>query len=344
MEKIIVRYFVRGIHCAQIITGFHELKRRSGIRVQFEDHTCDDVYPYKTAIVEAVFKNHLIVYDMLDGYNEPKAIQWFYNRCDLYFKRSFSEYENACMGLDTGKIYPLGFNYHVSYLGNPCEGRFVDQMKEAIKLFVGKETNSLFNRRAFEVLPVYRTKEEIKVLFLARLWSNDSSLPPELNEERERINTMRIDIIETLRRELPENFIGGLSNSSIAIKLAPHLCVSDDISSRKNYLNTMHSCDICIGTTGLHKSIGWKTAEYIAASKGLVLEYPYYQVPGHFEENKNYLAFTSADHCLESVLFLMNHPDELYSMRKENHEYYLNYLAPSALALNSIMTVESILS
>lgn len=30
--------------------------------------------------------------------------------------------------------------------------------------------------------------------------------------------------------------------------------------------------DICITTTGLHRSIGWKFAEYIAASKAIVTE------------------------------------------------------------------------
>lgn len=34
----------------------------------------------------------------------------------------------------------------------------------------------------------------------------------------------------------------------------------------------MHDTDICIGSMGLHKSIGWKTGEHIAASKAIINE------------------------------------------------------------------------
>lgn len=85
--------------------------------------------------------------------------------------------------------------------------------------------------------------------------------------------------------------MGGVQKSAYAMQHAKDILLLRTMTERGRYLKTLHQSDICIGTMGLHKSSGWKTAEYVAASKGIVNETLHYEVPGNFLEGKNYLAF-----------------------------------------------------
>ena len=155
-ETLIVRYFSRSIHCSQLFTGIHWLAKRRSVRLHCENHIDDPNYPFKTAIVEVIYRDKVLVYDMLDGYNNLEAIKWFYSHCDFYFKRSYSFNKNRLNGFDEKKIYPWGFNYHVSYLGNPCEGSARSTIKDFAKLCLGKETNSFYSKSVFEECPVFK--------------------------------------------------------------------------------------------------------------------------------------------------------------------------------------------
>ena len=84
--------------------------------------------------------------------------------------------------------------------------------------------------------------------------------------------------------------MGGVQKSAYAMQHAKDILLLRTMTERGRYLKTLHQSDICIGTMGLHKSSGWKTAEYVAASKGIVNETLHYEVPGNFLEGKNYLA------------------------------------------------------
>lgn len=64
----------------------------------------------------------------------------------------------------------------------------------------------------------------------------------------------------------------------------------------------MYSSDICIGSMGLDESIGWKTAEYVAAGKAIIHEKMSYQIPYGFNKDTNYLEFSSADECIEKLI------------------------------------------
>jgi hypothetical protein len=342
-EKIIVKYFTRSIHCAQVITGMAQMNRNGFISLKCENHIDDTDYPYKTAILEATYKGKILVFDMLDGYNDLDAIHWYYSNCDYYFKRSFSAELNNMNGFNENKIFPWGFNYHVTYVGNPCEGPASAIIKELAKLCLNKETNTYFNKKVFEERPLMKEKN-IGILFYSRLWSPSNSLSEELNQEREIINQQRIRLIRILRDMFPDRFKGGLETSELTKKIAPDLCVSKEITSRKKYLELMHKSDICIGTTGLHNSIGWKMGEYVAAAKGIVCEPMHYTVPGPFYKEKNYLEFISIEDCIKAVITLYDNPERLYEMKCNNYDYYLSYLEPSKLIMNCLRIVDRSIS
>ena len=167
---------------------------------------------------------------------------------------------------------------------------------------------------------------------MTRLWSDKQTTSKNIDE----VNSMRIDIVKALQKEYPNNSITGIYDSELARTLCPELILPDKITKRDSYLETMKVSDICIGSTGLHGSIGWKTGEYIAASRAIINEAFCYEVTGDFEIGKNYLAFQSVDECITHVDKLFNNSNMVYEMKQNNRNYYLNYLRPDIQVANSL--------
>lgn len=330
---ITIKYFSRAHHCSQVITGFHMFAENSNdYYLKIEDHREDPNYPYKGPFVEVNLHGKKLIYDMLDGYQCPTEMMWFYQHSDYYFKRSFSSKENVLIGFSNEKTFPYGFNYFVTYLGNPLDGPVA---KDFIKGLLGQNHNTIFTPKAFEEIP--RKTSSPKILFSARLWPNEDNLSEALNEERRIINGMRIRIVKELSSKYPSQFVGGLYDTPLARQLAPEYIIPKEFTIKKNYLKRLHQCDICIGTMGLHKSIGGKTGEYVAAAKAIVQESLHYDVTGDFAEGINYLSFNNAEVCLSAVEKLVNDPELVYRMKLENQKYYINFLRPDKLVENTLV-------
>ena len=131
--------------------------------------------------------------------------------------------------------------------------------------------------------------KRLKILFLTRLWEG---------EQNRAINAMRIAIVRALGERYPRNFTGGVTDTPLARALCPELIVAEKYTDRARYLRLMRRSDICIGSTGLWDSIGWKTGEYVAAARAVVNERFVYEVPGGFREGVNYLGYASAEECV----------------------------------------------
>lgn len=180
----------------------------------------------------------------------------------------------------------------------------------------------------FEEIPSYKVNSgKPMILFSTRLWEG---------EENQGINTMRIGIIRALKGKYGKSFRGGLADSELARQIAPGLIISRLYTNKFSYLRRLHNSDICIASTGLHDSIGWKTAEYIAASKAIISEKLNYEVPGNWLKNKNYIEFDSVESCVMAVDSLVNNPDKIIDMQNANREYYLNYLKPDVLVARTL--------
>lgn len=174
---------------------------------------------------------------------------------------------------------------------------------------------------------------------MTRLWNPEGNIDSRGFDECSMINSMRVDIIRRLSKIFSSSFVGGVSDSAFAREFAPDLILPKNITFKKNYLRLMKNTDICIGSMGLHKSTGWKTAEYVAADRAIVCEKLWYDNPGDFQDGRNYLMYETADECVDKILFLVNNPDEILKMSRANERYYSNYLCPDKLIMNAIMQV-----
>ena len=315
METIYVNYMSQQPHISQILCGFHMLdKEKYHVVLQEKQPTPPNGIKLPAA-VEVIFQGRTLIYDLDDGYQHMDGIRYLLNTCDLYFKRSFSEKKNqAFLNEYKDKMHPLGFNYHVTYKEDPLNKP--PRLRQRIKALLGYKQMSCFTYDLFEYKPDGR-KKPCRILFYTRLWEPSDKFPPLVNKKRETINTMRIEIIRTLREKYGRQFLGGVQKSALAKKICPDLILPYHKTDRSRYLRTLHKSDICIGTMGLHESIGWKTGEYVAAGK-------------------HYLPFASAHACVSAVDRLVNDAALREQMQKNNRDYYEAYLQPRVLVENTL--------
>ena len=340
MEKVKLYMESQVPHACQIITGLLRLKEQ-GWDVELVDQRSSGSVYCGMPLMRAEYRGQRIIYDVGDGYNVPEDMEIGLKDCDFYFKRSFSAKKNQqLLPGYAHKMYPLGFNYHVTHKKNPINEPL---WKHFLKPLMGRAPDRYFVPEVFEGR-AEKTEGAPKILFLTRLWEQEEGLPPEVNEERTRINDMRIRIVKTLRRQYGDAFVGGVNDTALSREIAQDLIMPSEYTERRHYLKLLHSCDICIGSMGLFESIGWKTGEYVAAAKAIVNERFHYTVTGDYREGEHYLPFETAEECLAAVAQLAENPDKLYAMKKANENYYRDYLKPEALVRNSLKLVDRILS
>lgn len=330
-------------HVSQIVTGFLMLQKMKIVDLNINfvpEHAANYPTPH---MIEAVIDNKIkISYDMLDGYNfANQNIDNYLKGIDCYFKRSYNlnyHQDFAC----SARIFPLGFNYHVTTKGNILDyklGKFSMRNAAALlyrNIVFGRRLNA-FHTDHFEDMP--HIDNETLVLFLTRPWDpeEDPNFSAGLKEERHYINNMRVSCIRKLREVFGSRFIGGFSPLPYAIERFPD-CVVDGISTKRyNFLQIVKKASICVATMGLHESNGWRLAEYIAASKAIVSEKLHYSVPGKFNCNENYLEFNNADQCVEQAMKLDGDKQLAYKMKLNNYYYYHNYLRPDRLVFNTLV-------
>ncbi|MGS2779024.1 glycosyltransferase family 1 protein [Robertmurraya sp. GLU-23] len=341
------------LHLYQIIAGYHLLKRKGIIELSIEKAP-DQLLPYNMMEVE-INNQYSVLYDLNDGYDNLLTKKEDYvdfmdrllERYDICFKRSFSSKYNRKLKYGN-KVCPLGLNYMVTIPGNAAhlpqkEDPRTEKIKKLIRMLPFSEYyNGHYKIQAFEDTPNFNA--DPKILFMARLWDINgeysNQLSNEKKEERNYINNVRANCIRLLKREFGSTFFGGVSPSPYANKYYSDIVIEDKkITNRNYYIRKVKDSSICIATMGLHESIGWKFAEYIAASKAIVTEELHYEVPGNLNKNENYLDFSSPEHCLEQVHLLMKNVDLRKKMMINNFNYYHKYVRPDQIVLNSIINV-----
>ncbi len=339
-------------HIQQIYTGFSMLHQRGVIDMTQDvlgkgpfQHLPAAGDPHLHVILNDGLRLH---YDALDSWEVDEG---YLGESDFYFKRSFSSARLENIGEGRRKIHPLGLNYEVypssvdrhalnrSVISSHLRGK-LGTLARSLRLLDGFK----FTPRVhlMEFLPTYDSPT--KVLFMARAYDpyNRPDRPQDKVEERKCINRTRADCIRLLRDGFGGDFHGGFIHTDFAVRHYRELLLSDNgQSEKKNYIELLRAHPICVATTGLHGSIGWKFGEYVAFSKAIVSEKLNYEVPGSLEEGKNYLEFSSPAECVAKVKQLCLDRELRHHLMTNNWIYYQSYLRPEALVLNTLLTALS---
>jgi hypothetical protein len=269
---------------------------------------------------------------------------------DIYFKRSYSaNYIRNFHPEHKDDIYPLGLNYLVRpnrynqltlNRDVSLSGSLKRKIAAAVESFDTKNRFKFYPRiRVLHSLP--KKYSEIKVLFMVTAYNpyDAQDRPKEKIEERIYNNEFRANCIRMLRKELGPRFYGGFIHNNYTTKMY-HDVLLDKAENgiKKNYLNILDNFPICIATTGLHGSIGWKFAEYVSFAKAIISEKLKYEVPGNFTPGKNYLEFSTPEECVEKSITLLTNKKLRKEMMIRNAIYYQYYVRPDMLVFNAIST------
>lgn len=327
-------------HLSMPVTGLMMLEAQKKVRLSFEiDPGNRRRFPY-APLLGVYGGGRRILFDLADGYGSEveRAQPELVRQADFVFRRSFSPAENAKLPPELqSRMHPLGFHFHVSYPGNPIDriSTWGERRGALFQRVFNGAPRSYFTLDKFEQEP--EPHEKPTVLFYTRLWHAPEG--SELYESVTRINESRIRLVSELRKRYGSRFAGGIQFDLREARHCGGLVAGIGETRRTRYLETMRSADICVGSTGLHDSIGWKTAEYVAASKAVVNEKFCFEVPGNFQEGVHYLPFTDVEGCLEQVERLMGDPQRVYEMALANRAYYQAYGRPDRMMANALRQV-----
>ena len=285
---------------------------------------------------------HQVFIDIHDSFeiDEPALA-----RCDVYFKRSLQAAALSATAL--AKVRALGLvNYvhpdgiDLQQLRRLLQYRMTPATRVAALARVAAATAAgMLGRGGRPTLSLIsgaptRTREP-QVLFMAGLW--DPSLVPDAAPEKiaefEAVNEMRAECIRVLRREFGARFHGGVQHSEFARAHFPDVLLGNGAQGGKRaFLERVRRTPICVTTTGLHGSNGWKLVEYVGLSRAIVSEPLRYVVAGDFVAGRHYLAFTTPAECAAQVERLMTRHDEREAMMEANQRYADEWMRPDRLA------------
>ncbi len=337
-------------HISQLCTGFSMLAAQKKIKLTYNlqpyarngNSPLKDNHPYALQGMFVMVNNKTgLFYDTGDG---EEIFDGPLHATDFYFKRSYRK--TAIPDGHHNHVFPLGLNYEIYPGGiNKLEfARFflntqISKSKKQMIKSVLRNMHAMYQPTVSDMHVAPEPAREPKVLFMTRTWDPEA-YPAGATEEIKaywkrvciEVNETRASIIGTLRRQLGDRFYGGFATDKHSVnKYHKFLLPDARMAKKKAYINTLREYPICIASTGLFNSIGWKLAEYVAFSKAIVSEPLYFEVPGDFGKDKNYLEFTNAEQCVEQTLSLLNDQQKRVEIMGNNNRYYNVYLSPDKL-------------
>jgi len=355
-----VLYQSTSLHVRQLYTGLLLLHQQGSIRLsqrvrrtpiryrKSAPHLRDASHAHLDVVLGGRVRLHFDTHDSQDV-----ALAEL-DECDVYFKRSYSpRLVRSLPEPQRKKVFALGLNYLV--------------LPDGIDLFAARRGLSLGRgfreklsacRQALAVRnslghdPRLSSMEhspdfdaEPRVIFMVAAYDpyEDPDRQDQI-DDRISINEMRARCVMALREALGDRFTGGFVPSAYARKHYAELVAEADATVPARYLAAVRSHPIGVATTGLHGSIGWKLAEYVAFARAILSEKLVYRVPGEFAPERNYLEFTSPDECAAAAVRLVEDHDLRHRLMRNNASYYQRYLRPDSLVKNAIETAMSLAS
>lgn len=351
-------------HVSQILAGYKMLEKQGIIKIKTAQpcriFRSSGNYEHNS-IVEVEINGKIIAYDMADGYQSLHRFDVWdreLERIDYYFKRSYDSQRHTGMK-NAYKIKPLGLNYLCTCKGNPydrfiCEGHSVRDLKKYLVYLKSKRINT-YDYTIFESNNC--CYDNYRLLFLTRLWDSSGISPKSIKNtypyftdaqakaEAEKWKTSldkatkdRINYIKALRENFSDKVIAGVAADSFSEKICPDLIIDNTFTERRKYLEEIKKNYICITSEGLHQSIGWKFAEFIAAGKAIITEPLAYETVGGLKENLNYLQYNDTESLLAACDLLLKDIEFVRKIENSNREYYKKHLSPDMVVLDSLKT------
>lgn len=331
-------------HGSSVLSGLVLLANRGSIALQLRR---SEVLDSRRALIHMAVRNPegvsrkltIDFADSADSFSIPAVEQ-----SNIYFKRSFMKSEVLRLNVPTQyqeRIVPFGLNFaslnpraivtHLRItsallfrrLAALRSGNIVPAWREFVQrtqLAYGLPPTSAFESRIHEA----HLDAGPGVLLQTRLW------PPQPgSRDLEAVNAERVALVQTLRKDLGSQFVGGIVADAFSKRNCPEDLLIRHTNMRE-YARTVKKAQIGIYVRGLHHSLAFKMAEYLAAGLCIVSEPFQHELPVPLQEGVNYLLFNSHEECLAQCSWLLSHPGEAARMRAANLDYYKRWVEPAA--------------
>lgn len=341
-------------HLQQIYVGFSLLHQKGFLELsqtipdEFRQNKNDSRrwVDYKFFNAKVIVNGKVSIY--YDTHDWNKIDEKILGETDFYFKRSYDENYVSTLE-EKQKVFPLGLNYMISnstldyfkvqrtkfYGGKQRLKTVIKEMQKPDTFGKKAEAEQINN---LEALPDFGV--EPKIIFMARVWNPQNIEDKKQKAAVEKINETRANCIRILKKEFGGRFFGGLEIDEFSSeKYKDCLLPNQKFSKKRKYLENLKTFPICVATTGLNNSTGWKFAEYVALSKAIITEPLFFQVPGNFESGKNYLEFTTPEKLLDAATQLFENKSLRNEIMINNYRYYQAFLRPDSLVLNTLSIV-----
>lgn len=335
-------------HIRQVVTGFYELAAAGVIDLCVSGEAPRATEWLDPLTLRAVIAGHRVIYDANDGWYVAPELQPYLEGAQYYFKRAIDPQRLEKIPAAV-QVVPLGLNYLVTSRRNlwhrglrPFNARRLARSTARQASVLGGRLGMRDVRERpiphFEVPPCVAAAP--RVLFMCRAWESGPNDSAVLRASIKELNDMRAACIRTARAEFGERFYGGFAIDEFARREYGDCLLPDErASERKAYLARVRVSAVCVATTGLHGSIGWKMAEYVAASRAIVSEPLRYLVPGGFAAGRNFLEFTSLGDFISVVQRLLDDASLREEIMRANWEYYWRWVRPDAQIMRTLERV-----
>jgi hypothetical protein len=344
--------FLRGDspHIRQVVTGFYELAAAGLVSLRVLGEPRGESTEWRDPLsFRAVIDGRRVLCDASDGWYIPPELVPYLGRAEFYFKRALDPRRLDEVPTSV-RVSPLGLNYLVTSRRNLWHRGLSPLEPRRLARSVARSASVLAGRFGFRdvremYIPDFETRPEAdaapQVLFMCRAWPASVAVETDyLRTDREAVNEMRASCIRAARVEFGARFFGGFAVDEFAQREYGDCLLPDHRASERHaFLSRVRTSAVCVATTGLHGSIGWKMAEYVAASRAIVSEPLRYQVPGGFAAGRNFIEFDSLDAFIDSVDRVLRDASLRESMRRANWEYYQRWVRPDAQVLRMLEQV-----
>lgn len=303
-------------HLTQIRTGLAELAASGRVELSSRPDrdlrwTCDPprLSAHRTLLRAVVDGTKRIVWDLDDAsVVDANALAW----SDVYWKRSCPRRPVAA------RVRPLGLNCPVISDGpDPVSWR--DPTPARL------------------LTPAAIDREEPCIVFYTRVWDPEEARSEDDRHQRLTINELRATLVSALRETYGAKFAGGLQPTPYALATFPDAVVPWARNlSKFEYLSIVRTAAVCVASMGLHGSVGWKMAEYIALSRAVVSESISQDLPGGFRAPDHYVAFDDVNAALQAVSTLLETPQRRLEIRRANARYFAAYARPATMVWRTL--------
>lgn len=335
-------------HGSSIVSGLVELARRREIKLRLRRSPNFD--PQHDGIVLLDLRHPakgsrrvaIDLSDLADHFSMPML-----EDSDVYFKRSFlSPIVRALPSASRERVIPFGLNFAaISQSAIPTHIRIATLLLTdsigRLGLRHGPSALRTFRtncRRVFGIPaarifessePPERTAPDQTVLLQTRIW------PPEPSPENlQAVNAERIALVRALRKEFGNHFIGGIVADGFSRSNCPPEALVHQGTNRWEYAGSLRRATIGVYVRGLHDSMAFKMAEYLAAGLCIVSEPLKHELPVPLVAGLNHLVFHTPEECAAQCRRLASRPEESTRMRAANREYYRRWVAPKSSVAN----------